>query len=398
MEERDDFGMVIVWQEMKKILSARKLLYLFGFGLLYYLMFLKPFVHASLYVSYHEEADIVQSFVEEYGTELTREEWEQLKGERPEYVYGEADRYIAASEEFGNYGIHNLAEFLHYSGERYLSLEEENRLWWMVLEGIPQADIGKEMERLITYDVWDYYIDSYEREAAGMGTMYYDSLDEAQQRRVAERNEKEVYSLLPANVAVDNFEVLRFIGTFMLLAMLFMIMPYMVSENRSRLPVLQYSFRMGRGTYCYRLVAVLLSCTMIAALVTVVYGRIAACNRVTDFWDCSLSAYSSGFISWGEWTLGQYTIFYLSIAAAFALGLTLAVFVVTCCLDNYITAIAWALPAVIVGSFFCGFVMFRFDEITRSRGLVPLAGGVVLGLGMFAVLVWGMRERKRDIQ
>lgn len=298
--------MVIVWQEMKKILSGRKLLYLFGFGLLYYLMFLKPFVHTSLYVSYHEEADIVQSFVEKYGTELTREEWEQLKGERPEYVYGEADRYIAASEEFGSYGIHNFSEFLNYIGDRELSLEEENRLWWMLQAGIPEADIGKEMERLITYDIWDYYIDSYEGEAAGTGTMYYDSLDsldEAQQGRVAERNEKEVYSILPANVALDNFEVLRFVGTSMFLAMLFMIMPYMVSENRSRLPVLQYSFRMGRGTYWYRLAAVLLSCAVIAALVTAVYGRIAACNRVTDFWDCSLSAYSSDFISWvgGLW-------------------------------------------------------------------------------------------------
>ncbi|MCI9142210.1 MAG: hypothetical protein HFH87_06235 [Lachnospiraceae bacterium] len=389
--------MKIVWQEMKKIVSVKKLLYLAGFYALYFMLFLKPYVRQPHAFSYHQEADLVKSFIEEYGVTLTPEEFQELKSRQPEYVYDEIDQYIASNQEFQELGIRNFREFTGSQRGKELTLEEDNRLWLQLYDAIPADRVTEKVTSEVTNGIWNQYIDTYEQETAGR-TVYYKDLNQtAQQERLKERGEKEVYGLMPGGVLYTNFEVLRLTGSFMTLAMLFMILPYMVSENRSRMPSLQYSFQKGRRHYGCRVAAVLLSCVLIAALTVAVYMKIAAGNRVTDFWNCSISAYSTAYISWFPWTLGEYTVFHLLIAAAFSTGLALGVFVVSHYLENYVTAIAWVLPAVVGGVFFCGIVLCGFGEITRAKWSVPLTGAGILGLGIVAALLEGCRERRRDI-
>lgn len=389
--------MKIIWQEMKKIVSVKKLLYLAGFYALYFMLFLKPYVRQPHAFSYHQEADLVKSFIEEYGVTLTPEEFQELKSRQPEYVYDEIDQYIASNQEFQKLGIRNFREFTGSQRGKELTLEEDNRLWLQLYDAIPADRVTEKVTSEVTNGIWTQYIDTYEQETAGR-TVYYKDLNQtAQQERLKERGEKEVYGLMPGGVLYTNFEVLRLTGAFMTLAMLFMILPYMVSENRSRMPSLQYSFQKGRRHYGCRVAAVLLSCVLIAALTVAVYMKIAAGNRVTDFWNCSISAYSTAYISWFPWTLGEYTFFHLLIAAAFSTGLALGVFVVTHYLENYVTAIAWVLPAVVGGVFFCGIVLCGFGEITRAKWPVPLTGAGILGLGIVTALLEGCRERRRDV-
>lgn len=389
--------MKIVWREMKKIVSVKKLLYLAGFYALYFMLFLKPYVRQPHAFSYHQEADLVKSFIEEYGVTLTPEEFQELKSRQPEYAYDEIDQYIASNQEFQELGIRNFREFTGSQRGKELTLEEDNRLWLQLYDAIPADRVTEKVTSEVTNGIWTQYIDTYEQETAGR-TVYYKDLNQtAQQERLKERGEKEVYGLMPGGVLYTNFEVLRLTGAFMTLAMLFMILPYMVSENRSRMPSLQYSFQKGRRHYGCRVAAVLLSCVLIAALTVAVYMKIAAGNRVTDFWNCSISAYSTAYISWFPWTLGEYTFFHLLIAAAFSTGLALGVFVVTHYLENFVTAIAWVLPAVVGGVFFCGIVLCGFGEITRAKWSVPLTGAGILGLGIVAALLEGCRERRRDV-
>lgn len=389
--------MKIIWQEMKKIVSVKKLLYLAGFYALYFMLFLKPYVRQPHAFSYHQEADLVKSFIEEYGVTLTPEEFQELKSRQPEYVYDEIDQYIASNQEFQELGIRNFREFTGSQRGKELTLEEDNRLWLQLYDAIPADRVTEKVTSEVTNGIWTQYIDTYEQETAGR-TVYYKDLNQtAQQERLKERGEKEVYGLMPGGVLYTNFEVLRLTGAFMTLAMLFMILPYMVSENRSRMPSLQYSFQKGRRHYGCRVAAVLLSCVLIAALTVAVYMKIAAGNRVTDFWNCSISAYSTAYISWFPWTLGEYTFFHLLIAAAFSTGLALGVFVVSHYLENYVTAIAWVLPAAVGGVFFCGIVLCGFGEITRAKWPVPLTGAGILGLGIVTALLEGCRERRRDV-
>lgn len=389
--------MNIVWQELKKIVSLKKLLYLAGFYVLYFLLFLKPYIISPNATSYHDEANLVKSFIEEYGTELAPEEFQDLRSKKPEYEYDAIDRYIASTQDYTELGIHDFQELNDaISDASRLSMEESNRIWFKLYDGFSEGDIAAKMQSLIIYHTWNQYIETYEKETAG-GTIYYEDLNQNQLKRIEERGEKEVYGLVPNDVLYNNFEVLRLMGTCMALGMMFMTIPYMVSENRSRMPSLQYSFQKGRSSYGYRLAAVLLSCMLTAVLVAAVYGWTAVGNRVTDFWNCSISGYSTAFISWFPWTMGQYTVFHLTIAAAFSTGLSLMLFAVTHYLDNYVTAIAWALPAVAAAAFFCGILLYAFGEIARGKWPVPLAGATVLGLGILAAMLQGLREMRRDV-
>ena len=72
-------------------------------------------------------------------------------------------------------------------------------------------------------------------------------------------------------------------------------------------------------------------------------------------------------------------------------------FTVTHYLDSYVTAIAWALSAVVGAVFFCGFRLCAFGEITRGKWPVSLAGATVLGLGILAAMLQGLREMRRDV-
>ena len=75
-------------------------------------------------------------------------------------------------------------------------------------------------------------------------------------------------------------------------------------------------------------------------------------------------------------------------------------FTVTHYLDSYVTAIAWALSAVTEFMAQAGVPRFRlcaFGEIARGKWPVSLAGATVLGLGILAAMLQGLREMRRDV-
>ena len=79
------------------------------------------------------------------------------------------------------------------------------------------------------------------------GTSFYKELDGLQRQRVLERNQEEVFTILPSVILEDNFEVLQFWSVFVIIGVIFMILPYMVQENQNEMPSLQYCCRKGRA-------------------------------------------------------------------------------------------------------------------------------------------------------
>lgn len=197
--------------------------------------------------SWRMEAGLAEEIVSQYGTVLLPEEFEQLKGQKPVYEAGKTDIFIEQNLEYAALHVHSLKELMNLMGGRVLSLEEENRLWFQLYEGVSSEVVAADMERLILFDIWDYYIESYEQ--AVRGESRYENLTPQALKRVEERNKKEVYSPIPGNVTGYNFELLRYFAVFMMVSTTFFVMPYIVSENRSRMPALQYSFRKGRYYY-----------------------------------------------------------------------------------------------------------------------------------------------------
>ncbi len=381
--------------ELRKIITLKKLLLFLVFFLIYFLMVIKPYV--MMYEgSWQMEADFAKEIKVQYGTALSPEEFAMLKAQKPVYEPGETDIIIAGNPEYTSLQIYSLRELLKLISERKLTLEEENRLWFQLYEEVTSEVVMSDMERLIIFDMWDYYIDSYEQEAI-RGDVRYEDLTALANERVKERNQEEVYSPCPGNVAEYNFALLRYFSVFMMLGTTFFVMPYMVSENRSRMPALQCSFKKGRSYYQNRLSAVVGAALVIAIAVCILYAVCAKQDRVFTFWNCPIAGFASGFIGWLPWTLGSYTVSLLLLAILASVGLSLLVFVVTGFLSSYVSAIAWQLPVAAFSCLYGGFLLFKAGEINKPLFIAPAVGIGILAAGLTAVFLQGKWEKKKDM-
>ncbi len=381
--------------ELKKIISFKKILILLAFFVLYYLLVIKPYV-VMYNGSWQMEADLAEEIKERYGLTLLPDEFTMLKAQKPVYEPGETDNFIAGNTEYTSLHIYSLRELLDGIGKGRFTLEEENRLWFQLHDKVSPDVVSAEMERLIFFDIWDYFIDSYEREAI-RGDVRYEELTASASARVEMRNQEEVYSPCPRNVVEYNFALLRYFTVFIMLGATFFVMPYMVSENRSRMPALQCSFRKGRSYYRNRLAAVVGTVLVIAILVCILYAVCAKQDRVFVFWDCPISGFASGFIGWLPWTLGSYTISALLFATLASVGLSMMVFVITSYLSSHVSAIAWQLPVVVFSILYGGFLLFKFGEIHKPLFIAPAVGISVFAVGLIAVFVQGRVEKKKDM-
>ena len=227
---------------MKKILTWKKLLLILAVTVLYFLLFLHPYV--VIYEgSYHQEAEIAKTLTDRYGTEITAEEYEQMKQEVPFDGKELLDEIASGLPGFQERGIQDMREFLF---DETLGEDEKEALWEALYEAInfvePYEDMSETFTDVIELSYWDSYLDSYQTEALdppASGTAYYEDLNEGQTERVQERNKREVRAVLPAQMADTNFEVLQFLAPLMVIGVILLILPYMVRENRSGMTAIQ---------------------------------------------------------------------------------------------------------------------------------------------------------------
>lgn len=201
--------------EIRKILTWKKLLCLLGFGILYFLLFIRPYVNIHP-GSYHQTADIAEAITDRYGVSISPEEYEKMKSEAPEKGTSAIDRMIAENALFQEYGFHTFQEF--NLGSESLTPDEDTALWMEIYDSFSDAEVSEEFTKTIEINVYDMFLDAYKTEAlqedgSENGTSFYKELDGLQRQRVLERNQ-EVFTILPSVILEDNFEVLQFWSVF----------------------------------------------------------------------------------------------------------------------------------------------------------------------------------------
>lgn len=397
---------MIIIEEMKKILSWKRLLLLLGFAVMYFMIFLKPFVQMNP-GSYHQFADKTKEMIQEYGSRMTPEVFSQFKAEvqdmkaHPGGDLEKVDDYIRKNELCASYDIFDLDSFFG-SGMEDLTREQQMLLWDELYKGLTDVEIYQAQDQNIDISAWVGAVELYEQEVlfasrSENGTQFYDNLSEAQRLRVSQRNKDELYGILPPTILDSHLEVLQFAGAFMLLSVIFLIVPYVVGDNRSRLVDFQYTSVKGRRFYLYKLLAAICSAVLIMAVQVGALAGIFKINAVTDFWNSPVSSFQTGFISWFSLTLGQLTLLAVGLCVVLGVGMVLVVFAVTRYCVNYITAIAWQLPLVVLAGLFGGILMKSFTEITSLK-YMPMAVGIGgFAVGAAAVAVQYVVERKKNM-
>lgn len=389
----------MIREEMKKILSWKKLLCLIGFAVIYFLLFIRPYV-AVYGGSFQQTADIAKRITDKYGTYISQDEFEDYIQNMPDKGVSAIDKMISENALFQEFGFHTFQEF--NNNVESLSRAESTALFMEIYEQFSDKDVSDEFTRMIELNVYDYFSETYQTEALQAGasenhTSFYEHLDDAQLKRVNERNKKEVFGLLPQDILRDNFEVLQFLSAFMIISILFLILPYMVQENRNDMSLLQYSFRKGRRYFLYKLAACMFSGLIVAAIEFLLYLVTASFNRVLDFWNAPVASFASGYIGWFPWSLGTTTLMVFVFTLAAALGAAMLLFIITRYCRNYITALAWSMPLILGAGIYGGYCIHKFVELTRWKYLVPTVSFTVFAIGTAAVVLQFLNERRRNI-
>lgn len=385
---------------MKKLLTWKRILLILVVTIFYFILFLHSYV--VIYEgSYRQEADIAKAVTGKYGTEITEDEYGQMKQDVPFEGKEKMSEIAAGLKGFQEKGITDIRELVL---DETMSQDEKEQLWSELYESFNFIEQREDMSRMFTDAIeltyWQTYLEDYRTEVLGApdgGTEYYKKLNDSQQMRVEERNKEEVRSVLPAQVVETNFEVLQFWTPLMVLSVLLLVLPYMIGENRSNMTALLYSMPRGRKYYVVRMKAVLLSCLLLVSIYIGLYAAVAKINRVFDFWNTPVSACTSGFISWFPWTLGQLTAAAVICSAAFSIGAGLLSFVITARCGNYITAIAGHIPLFLAGTAFGIIFLSRFTEITGIRGLDMMTACVWLCAGAAGIFIQYAREKRRNV-
>ena len=93
-------------------------------------------------------------------------------------------------------------------------------------------------------------------------------------------------------------------------------------------------------------------------------------NHAFAFAGCFVSGFANPFITVMKLTFGQYMDMSMAYIAGVALALSLLTYSLSSCARNYISAIAFQIPAVIF-SFIVSFgFMYNFAEITQNIRLL----------------------------
>lgn len=396
-------------EELKKIFRIKSFLIVLAFGLVYYLLFISAQMR-SYPGSYEMTVEAGKELMEKYGDSLSPEEYreyekdyEQLKS-APGGMLETINTFIAGNALMAEYGISDvtqLEETIAEAAGSSGSSELGTLLMMEIYDTFSAEDYSNAMEEQIALDIRKNYLKLYEQEVfkdsgSENGTGYYDSLNEAQRRRVYERNTSEIYGIMPWDVRDCTFKVFQFCAFFMIAAVLFFIVPYIVKDNRSGVLPLQYTGKAGRRYDFYRLFAILAAAVIILAALSAVFLFLCKLNGIFPFWNSPVSAFASYFICWLPLSLGELVLLGLAVVIGLALGLVLIACLATRFCANYITAIAWMLPMILVGAVFCGTLIVNLLDLNQLPWLALGISAGIFAVGLAGNLIGWLWNRRRD--
>ena len=367
-------------QELKKIFGINRVLLIAIFAILYYCLFFRFNVGIPDYTSERVLLDVSLELLQKYGESMEEAEYRDLLEHLDDYAEeSEIDRWIKENEDYKQYGIESYEDWITKSGSlpedaaRTLSSQllvkftQEERMAWVVV-----------FRKLYLNSL----IETYDAQINQQGT-YYPELSEKAEKRMAERNQEEIYSLIPYSVMRDFRTILPDFACFLFLSLIFLIVPYSVKDTMEGLPMLQYTSKKGCRFYWKKFTAVFLSSVILCAIEIGFFALMLNQNEAFSFTGCFVSGFWSAFITVVKLTFGQYIVLSLAYIAVMGLCFSMITYGLSSCAHNYISAIAFQIPTVI-----CGFVVSYtlipyFAEITQNTVLLCL----VPCIGMFVAVI-----------
>lgn len=359
----------MIVQELRKIFAVKRLFMILILGILFYLLFFQKNVGIPAYNSDRIQLDVSGELKGAYGKELDKKEFQELSHTAADPEKSEIDRWIQSNPEFQELGIKSYRDLL--ARQDFLSDAVGGSLTSQISARFTEGEQQDALNRIWKDDYLAELMQAYDMEVSSGRPSSYDSEQLKQkQTRMEERNQEEVYSLMPDRVMRNYLSILPDFAIFLILSVVLLVVPYSVKDTMEKVHLLQYGSKNGCNFYWKKGAAVLISAALLCfaefGLLAVMLNR----NGAFPFLDCFVSGFGNPFLSFMKLTFGQYIG--LSLAYVMLMGLSLAMitYCLSNCAHNYISAIALQIPVVIFGIVVSLIFLPHFAEITQNIALL----------------------------
>lgn len=358
----------MILQELKKIFGIQRILLITAFAVLYYFLFFRLDIVPE-YSSDRIFLELSLELMGMYGENVDEVEYRDLLDNSVSMDESEINIWIKEHDGFKWFNIESYGDLiarlepLSYSARassvdqisEKFTPEEQQALWNIVFKGV--------LSKIYMNDI----IEAYDAELrSNQPTAYYSKIPEKDQKRIAERNQEEVFSLMPYSAMRKYLSFFSDFTIFLFLSMIFLIVPYSVKDTIEGIPVLQYTSQKGCRYYWKKLAAVFVGSFILCLMETGWFALMLSKNYTFSFAGCFVSGFGNPFITLMKLTFGQYIVMSLVYSACIALCLAMITYCLSGCARNYISAIAFQIPAIIF-SFVVSFGFMRsFAEISQS--------------------------------
>lgn len=358
-------------REIGKIFELKRVLLLAAFAVLYYLLFFRLNVGVNTFSSEYDLLQVSLEMAEKYGKDMDEAEYRDLAESMAEIEESGVDAWIRENEDFKQYGIESYREWID---KRSLLGDDAAPLASQLSERFTIEEERKAMGVAFRQIYLESLLETYGAEAkSGERTAFYSEIPEGAFKRIAERNQEEVYSLMPYGVMGQYRRLLPDFACFLFLSMIFLIVPYSVKDTMEGVSVLQYAAPRGFGYYWRKLSAVFVSAFLLCGAEMVWLGLMLSKNHAFSFAGCYVSGFWNPFVTFVKLTFGQYMGMGMVYIACVALCIAMTTYALSGFARNYISAIALQLPGIIFSFVVSYGFMRNFAEITQNMALPGLA-------------------------
>lgn len=377
--------MRIIFYEIKKVFSIRKIILLLVISLVIYHFFIV--FYFQYFPNGRPEKDYFKiscQMLKDYGTSMDEKEFENFK-ELYNKKVEEADKYLQSSPEFVKVGITTYEKFKSMD----MKNEDLSNLWNKAFHQ-EKTDIFYELQTR------GFIISSYERIALGANLL---GANKSQIQRYNEiiKNDS-IRSIFPFFVYFNYDSVIYGMAILVVFSIMFMISPIYIKDANSKVNYIQYTSKTGRRIFKNKLMAALISSFMIMTIYFTIFFILYSQNKVGIYLNSSLNSFLNGYLYWYDLTFIQYIV--LTVVGIYIIGfaVTLIGAFISRVAPNYITLIGIQVPIFFIIINLCSKILLRnFAIIRYPKYLQPSLYLILISVGITLISFRMKKEKVVDI-
>lgn len=380
-------SVAIIIHEIRKLFGPKMVLMLVSLNVVFYLLFMQ--FYFQYFPNGRPELDMYRLSIEmkhKFGTHMDETEFKQFKLDYEKRVK-DAEILMQRDERFVE------ADIATY--EQFLSMERDNELLDKLFS---YAFFEKKIDLFWELQERRYVMDRFENRLERPYSSY-SNLNEQQKHKIDGLEASGEHFSVMSYVVFENFRKLMiYMAIAIYISILLIISPVYLRDRNNRVNQLQFTLRIGRPLFKKKLIAALLSATIIMTAQLGCFFMLYSQQGVGEFLDLGINSIFNNGYYWYDITFGLYIA--VIVAALYVLGLVTALVAVwiSSVATSYIAIIALQVPYLLLliwpGS---DILVGRLTDIQYPRYVQPIVYGLLLAGAVLLILLRWRRELRRDM-